>query len=126
MVKKILLIEDEAELVELMKMRLEANGYEVDFAYDGEEGLKSIEDNRPDLVLLDIKIPKIDGFEVCKIIKESPATKDIPVVAISALAGKDLPNRCREAGAEVLLFKPIEAEKLLSKIKELLKKKEQG
>jgi CheY-like chemotaxis protein len=123
MKKRVMLIEDEQELVDLMKMRLEASGYETLAAYDGEEGLKIIEKNRPDLVLLDILMPKLDGFAVCRKLKAEEKTKNIPIVVVSASGGKDLPKRCLDAGADDFIFKPFEAKDLLEKVAKWLGKK---
>jgi len=118
--KKILFIEDEAEIVDLMRTRLEANGYQMFAAYDGEEGLRKIEENKPDLILLDIVIPKIDGLVVCRRLKDDSKTKDIPIIVVSASGGKNLSERCRQAGADEAVIKPFKAEELLDKISKLL------
>lgn len=120
--KKVLFIEDETEIVDLMRTRLEANGYQMFSAYDGEEGLKKVEENKPDLILLDIVIPKINGLIVCQRLKNGSKTKDIPIIVVSASGGKDLPKRCREAGSDDVVIKPFEAEEILDKISKLLDK----
>lgn len=120
MAKKILFIEDEPELVELMQVRLTTSGYEMLSAYDGEEGLNKAQQERPDLILLDKIMPKMDGLEVCQRLKADPQTKNTPIIIISASGGKDLPERCLAAGADDFILKPFEAEELLSKIKVLL------
>jgi DNA-binding response OmpR family regulator len=119
--KKILFIEDEVDLVEMMKLRLAAAGYEAVVAFDGEEGLSKAKTEKPDLVLLDIIMPKMDGFTVCRALKESPVTENIPVVVVSASGGKNLPQRSFAAGADEVITKPFEAQELLDKIKKLLK-----
>lgn len=124
--KKILFIEDEAELVAMMKMRLEANNYEMISAFDGEDGLKKIKEESPDLILLDIIIPKIDGLTLCKSLKRGPETKHIPVIVISASGGRDLPQRCEEAGADELIIKPFEAKDVLESIARWLKEGDSG
>lgn len=119
--KKILFIEDEVDLVELMRLRLDAAGYEISAAYDGKEGLDKVRDEKPDLVLLDILMPKVDGFTVCRSIKADPLTKSIPVIVISASGGKNLPQRAYTAGADDVIIKPFEAKEVLEKIEKHLK-----
>ncbi len=117
MAKKILIVEDEAELVELMKIRLAASGYEVSSANDGEDGLKKIYEEKPDLVLLDILMPKMNGLELCLKIKADPKTKNIPVVIVSASGGSDLRGRSQMSGANDCIYKPFESSELLEKIR---------
>lgn len=119
--KKILFIEDEVELVELIQMRLEANNYQMIAAYDGEEGLKKVYSEKPDLILLDVIMPKIDGLTLCRRLKSDPKTKHTPIIIVSASGGKDLPERFRKAGADDFIFKPFEATELLEKITNHLK-----
>ena len=118
--KKILFIEDETEIIDLMRTRLEASGYKMLSACDGEDGLKKVEEKNPDLILLDIIMPKIDGLAVCRQLKSNPKTKNIPIIIVSAWGGKDLPESCQQAGADELVIKPFEAEELLDKISKLL------
>ena len=114
--KRILFIEDEAEIVVMMKMRLEAHDYEVISASDGEEGLKRAQQDKPDLILLDIIIPKIDGLTLCKRLKSEPKTKDIPVIMVSGSGQKHLSEKYRAAGADDLIVKPFEAKEVLEKL----------
>lgn len=116
MVKKILFIEDEPDIVMLMQTRLKSRGYEMLSAFDGEEGLKMVQEEKPDLILLDVVMPKIDGLTVCSRLKADPQTKHIPIIIVSASGGKDLPERCLAAGADDVIIKPYEAEELLDKI----------
>ena len=120
--KKILFIEDEAEIVDLMRTRLEANGYQMLAAYDGKEGLKKVKEDNPDLILLDIVMPKLDGMAVCGRLKGDLKTKDIPIIVVSASGGKNLSQRCRQAGADEVVIKPFAAEEILGKISKLLEK----
>jgi DNA-binding response OmpR family regulator len=115
--KRVLFIEDESELLDLMKIRLEANGYEMESALDGEEGLEKARSLMPELVLLDIQLPRLNGLKVCKSIKSDPATKKIPVIIISASIVKDLWPRSKKAGADDVISKPFDADELLMKIK---------
>lgn len=116
MIKKILIIDDEKDLVSVTKLRLEANGYLVSVAFTVEQGLEQIEKNRPDLVLLDIMLPDGDGYQVCQKLKLEPKTKDIPVIIITASRLHNLAKRSVEAGAVGYLAKPFEVKDLLEKV----------
>jgi DNA-binding response OmpR family regulator len=122
--KKILLVDDEVDFVEVVRVRLEDSGYEVLVAYDGEEGLERAEREEPDLIILDIMLPKISGFDVCRKLKIDENFKDIPIVMLTA---KFQPNDIKfgEAmGADAYITKPFEPQVLLGKIRELLNKKQ--
>ena len=119
--KKILIVDDEAELVDLVKIRLEAAGYDVIKAYDGQEGLEKAKSEKPDLVLLDIMMPKMDGYKVCGLLKMDARFKKIPVILFSAKAQKEDAQLAKEVGADQYVTKPFEAAVLLSKIQELIK-----
>lgn len=123
MVKKIILVvDDEPDFVELVKDDLEANKYKVIVAYDGEEALEKAKTEKPDLIVLDIMLPKVDGFEVCRRLKVDEEHKDIPIIILSAKF-QPVDIRFGEAlGADAYLTKPLEEDMLLNKIKELLKK----
>ncbi len=121
MVKKILFIEDEPDLVMLMEVRLVSRGYQMLSAFDGEKGLKMAQEEGPDLILLDVIMPKMDGLTLCRRLKDDLKTRPIPIIIVSASGGKDLPGRCLAAGADDFIIKPFEAEELLAKIKILLK-----
>ena len=121
MAKTILLIEDEENLVELLKFRLEANGYSVETASDGEDGLKKINKLKPDLVILDVMMPKMHGYDVCRLSKENAQTKTIPVIILTAhIQAKDT-EKAKECRADAFVAKPFEPVELLEKIRKLLK-----
>lgn len=120
--KKILFIEDEPDQIMMIKMRLEANNYEFVSAPDGEEGLKKAFEIKPDLVLLDLVMPKMDGYEVCRRLKKDPETSNIPILLITASGARDIEEKCIEAGANACIKKPCESKELLAKIKKLLNK----
>lgn len=105
MAKKILIIEDEEILLDLLKNKLESIGYEVYSAVDGEEGLKAIRDLVPDLILLDIIMPKMGGFEVMEAMQKDPSIKDIPVIIISNSGQPVELNKAKELGAKDWLIK---------------------
>lgn len=119
--KRILVIEDEKQLVELLSFRLEANGYKVETAFDGQGGLEKIRQLKPDLVVLDIMMPKMHGYDVCRLSKENEATKTIPIIMLTAHTQEKDIEESRRAGADSFVAKPFEPEQLLSEIRKLLK-----
>ncbi|MBL7070533.1 MAG: response regulator [Candidatus Omnitrophica bacterium] len=121
MAKKILIVEDEAQLVEMIKMRLEASGYEVISAHDGQEGLDKAKKEKLDLIILDLMLPKIDGYKVCRMLKFDEKYKQIPIILFSARAQDEDKKMGEEVGADAYITKPFDPQVLLGKIKELLK-----
>jgi len=120
MAKKILIIEDEPDQILMLGTRLNAVGYKIVSASDGEKGLKMVSTESPDLILLDIILPKMDGYKVCKSVKENPDIAKIPIIMITAAGVKDLEEKCMAAGADALIRKPYECTDLVEKIKGLL------
>jgi DNA-binding response OmpR family regulator len=117
---RILLVDDEKDMVEVINLRLEANGYQVMVATDGQEGLTMAREKRPDLIILDIMLPKMDGFTVCRMLKYDEKFQDIPIIMLSAkIQAADL-ERGEEMGADAYITKPFKADELLAKMKELL------
>lgn len=121
--KKILLVEDEPYQVMMVKFRLEANNFDFIAAGDGEEGLKKAYEEKPDLILLDLFMPKIDGYEVCRRLRRNPKTKNIPIIFFTASAGQDIKEKYTDYGANDYIVKPFESAELVAKIKALLKEK---
>jgi CheY-like chemotaxis protein len=120
MAKKILVVEDEDLIAKVLSIRLEGLGYKVVTAFDGEEGLAAVRKERPDLVILDIGLPKIDGNTLCELIKSDEATKGIRVIM---LTGKRLMGDMESAftaGADFYLNKPYEWPRLLGHIQKLI------
>jgi DNA-binding response OmpR family regulator len=117
---RILIAEDNPQGVELLDAYLGESGWEVATALDGEETLQKVRDWRPDLILLDIMMPKISGFEVCKRLKADAATHDIAVLMITALDQTADVERAVEAGTDDFLTKPINQAELLRRIRALL------
>lgn len=103
----IVVAEDDVRDWELYGKLLWYNGYDVLHARDGEEALDLVQEHHPDLVILDLMMPKLSGIEVCKRLKQSPATKDIPAIALSARAQWEMGPEAREAGCTAYLEKPI-------------------
>jgi len=118
--KKILVVDDEIQLVEMLKMRLEANGYEALTAYDGREALEKVRNQNPDLILLDLMLPKMDGYKVCRMLKFDKKYKNIPIIIFTARVQESDKEKGSQVGADAYIIKPFEPQVLLSKIKELL------
>lgn len=120
MKKRILIVDDETDLVEMIKMRLEANKYAVLAAYDGQEALDLTKKEKPDLIILDLMLPKIDGYKVCGLLKKDTRYAKIPIIIFTARAQEEDRKLGEELGAEAYITKPFEPKVLLAKIKELL------
>lgn len=121
MAKRILLVDDEKDLVETVTFRLQANGYEVIPAYDGQEALEKAKKEKPDLIILDLMLPKMDGYKVCGLLKADARYNKIPIILFTARAQESDKKMGEETGANAYITKPFEPEALLGKIKELLK-----
>ena len=121
--KKILIVDDETEMSEMETLRLEASGYEVATACDGRSGIAQARQWQPDLVILDIMLPAMDGYQVCKALKKDPACRQIPIILVSALDQKYDTDLGKKVGADFYFTKPFEPSVLLSKIRELVRKK---
>lgn len=122
--KKILLVDDEKDLVYAVTLQLEDNGYEVLPAYDGQEALEEARHKKPDLIILDLMLPKVDGFKVCRILKFDEKYKKIPIIMFTARAQESDKKLGQEVGADAYIAKPFEPQVLLGKVEELLKKQE--
>ena len=122
MAKTILLVDDEPDMLETLGMRLTKAGYKVITSVTGEECLQKAEEKYPDLILLDILLPGLSGFEVAKRLKAKKITEDIPIIMVTALIGKDVEAKGLERGADYFISKPFDPEELLSKIKTILEK----
>jgi DNA-binding response OmpR family regulator len=119
---RILVVEDEESLLKLESILLSSKGYDVTGVMDGKAALAQVATNPPDLVVLDIMLPEIDGFEVCRQIKENPATKGIPVIMLTAKKNSQDYARGMEVGADAYITKPFKSAKVMETIETLLKK----
>ena len=117
---KILLVEDNEMNRDMLSRRLMRRGYEVVIAVDGESGLSLAGSEVPDLILMDMSLPILDGWEVTRRLKETPATQHIPVIALTAHAMSSDRDKALEAGCDDYDTKPIELPRLLEKIEALL------
>ena len=113
--KRLLIVDDERDLTDALAVSLTADGdFEVSIAYDGLDGLRMAEMVKPDLILLDITMPVVDGWEMCRRLRDDPAMRRIPVVVLTAGSGKDLPQRAAEEGVSKVLLKPVGGDELLA------------
>jgi two-component system cell cycle response regulator DivK len=120
---KILLVEDNEMNRDMLSRRLERKGFSVSMAIDGAEGLDKARSDTPDLILMDMSLPVIDGWEVTRRLKADEATRRIPVIALTAHAMASDEQKAREAGCDDFDTKPIELPRLLDKIHALLQPK---
>jgi two-component system alkaline phosphatase synthesis response regulator PhoP len=117
---KILVVDDEIYIVHILDFSLGMEGYEVITALDGEQALERMKSEKPDLVVLDIMMPKLDGYEVCKAIKSNPTTKQTPVILLSA-KGRNVDQKLGfDVGADDYITKPFSPRKLVERINQLL------
>jgi putative two-component system response regulator len=119
----ILIVDDNPSVVELLRSHLKPFQYHVDTAYDGEEALEKIRKTPPDLVLLDLMMPRMSGFEICRRIKSDRKTQFIPIIVITALSEQEDKLKSIELGADDFLIKPINRLELTTRIKSLLRMK---
>jgi len=119
--KKILYIEDEPDYVAIAREYLKNYDYEIIGAQDGEEGVKKAFELMPDLIFVDLFLPKIKGYDVCERLKKDPKTQHIPIMIISASGVEYFEKQCKAAGADDCMLKPYKASDLIAKTKILLK-----
>ncbi len=119
MPKKILAVDDERHIVRLVEVNLQRAGYEVVTAYDGREALEKVKSENPDLVVLDVMMPYMDGFEVLKNLKADPTTAEIPVIMLTAKAQDADVFRGWQSGVDCYLTKPFNPMELLTFVKRI-------
>ncbi|TDT61845.1 response regulator transcription factor [Fonticella tunisiensis] len=120
--EKILIIDDEFHIVELLKYNLESNGYKVFYALSGKEGLEMALEKKPDLILLDIMLPEMDGFDVCKEIKKNESVENTPIIMLTAKGEEFDKILGLELGADDYITKPFSVRELLARIKAVLRR----
>jgi PleD family two-component response regulator len=121
---RILIADDNPQGVELLEAYLSGSDYELAVATDGEDTLAKVNSFQPDLILLDVMMPKISGFEVCKRLRRDPATRDIGIIMVTALDQHSDIDRAVDAGAHDFLSKPIDKTGLLIRVRSLLKSRD--
>ena len=124
MEKKILLVDDDEDFVRITKSQIEKEGFDVEVAYNGEECLKKVQKNKPDLILLDVMMPGLDGWDICKELKSNSTTERIPIIFLTAV----LPPKSRFVNHPAFysefdeyINKPVDTKKLKLALKKLLK-----
>jgi CheY-like chemotaxis protein len=118
---KVLIADDNPQILELLEAYLEPLGVDVRLTADGEATLAAVERDTPDLILLDIMMPKRSGFEICRILKDDPRYRDIPIIMVTALNEVGDMERARETGCDDFLSKPVNKIELLARVQNLLR-----
>ena len=118
---KILIADDNLQNCELLDAYLADEGYEIRFAYDGQQTLDQVAKSQPDLILLDIMMPKVSGYEVCQKLKQSDETANIPVLVVTALNEQGDIEKAVEAGCDDFLTKPVNQIELKTRVRSLLR-----
>lgn len=118
---RILLIEDNEMNRDMLSRRLERKGYETIIAVDGQEGVEKAESEKPDLILMDMSLPVLDGWEATRKLKSNDATREVPIIGLSAHAMSGDREKAMDAGCDDYDTKPVELPRLLGKIEALIK-----
>lgn len=120
----VLIVDDNPQILELLEAYLDPLAVRVQLAGDGERAVALVEQSEPDLILLDIMMPRRSGFEVCRLLKDDPRYRDIPIIMVTALNELGDMERARECGADDFLSKPVNKIELLARVQNLLKLRE--
>lgn len=124
--RKILVVEDNPQNMKVVLMTLKPHGYTLLQATDGEEALKVVISDNPDLIIMDVQIPKMDGLEVTRKLRQMPAFSQVPIIAVTAYAMKGDEEKAREAGCDAYLPKPVNTRQLPQIVAEMLPKQGKG
>lgn len=119
--QKVLIIDDEGDLVELLVLRLAESGFLVDVALNGKKGMKKVKSFKPDVILLDIMMPEMDGWQVCSTLRDNPENDHIKVVMFSA--HRENLKKAKEVGADQVILKPFNIQELIAALKSPVKRK---
>jgi DNA-binding response OmpR family regulator len=120
--KKILVVDDEVDLVETVRFPLEMEGFDVLVSYNGEDALNQARKENPDLIILDLMLPKLDGYKVCRLLKFDERYKHIPILMLTAKTQEKDKILGKETGADEYITKPFEMDYLMEKVKVYLNK----
>src|SRR3989442_6982377 len=122
MASKVLIVEDEQGVVHLLRARLEPEGFQVIAAYDGQAGLRAVTEARPDLLILDLTLPGLDGFEICRRIRRQPESARLPILVLSGRTEEVDKVVLLELGADDYVTKPFSPKELVARVKTLLRR----
>ena len=117
---RILLVDDEPNIVKMLGKRLEAEGFKVSVAIDGDQALKKVQSEEPDLIVLDVMLPKLSGYEVCRWIKRDARYQKIPIIMLTARVQESNEEFGYECGTDAYMHKPFRTQELLETIKKFL------
>jgi len=118
---RVLVVDDEPDLIRILEFGLKSMGYAVETASDGQEGLKKARETKPDIILLDLMLPKLDGYKVCRLLKFDERYKNIPIIILSARTQEGDQSLAMEMGANRFITKPYEFTEIVSHMETLLK-----
>ena len=118
--KKVLIVDDEQDIVETLQFVLETEGYECHTAFDGESGLKAAKDIMPDLIILDVMMPKMNGYKISRLLKYDAKYKDIPIIMVTARSQDQDKMIGEETGADEYITKPFEIEDVVARVRSIL------
>ena len=118
--KKILIVDDEPDILKVVSFRLKKMGYNIFLAINGKEGLDLARKERPDLILLDLRLPVMDGYEVCRRLKADKELKHIPIILLTASNITEIREKLMQFKAEDYIIKPFEPQELLKKVKKFI------
>ena len=124
--KKILIVDDEQDIVESLKFVLEVSGFVCYTAFNGEDGLKLAKEIMPDLIILDVMMPKINGYKISRLLKYDTKYKDIPIIMVTARSQLEDKMIGEETGVNEYITKPFELDTIVKKVEEYLGKAEEG
>ncbi len=116
----ILIVDDQADTRHMLRMLLQFNGFQVNEAFDGVDALEKIQATKPDAMILDVMMPRMDGITLCKKLRSHPQTIDLPIIMLSGKTTVEAENEGLQAGANYYMFKPMAIQLLLKNINELL------
>lgn len=120
--KTILIVDDEKDIVELLAYNLEREGYQIAKAYDGQQALQYIKENKPALVILDLMLPVINGFEICRILRKKPETEGLPIIMLTAKTDSVDKIMGLEIGADDYITKPFNIRELIARVRAVLRR----
>jgi CheY-like chemotaxis protein len=119
---KILIIDDDADIVMLLQLLFKDAGFVADVALDGKEGIEKAASIQPDVILLDIIMPGMDGWEVCRKLRSLPQTESIPIIVLTGIQSEEIDNKAQNMGADYVLIKSCDNSELMSVVSKILEK----